>query len=283
MFRGLRRRLTYANVVATLALVFAMSGGAVAASHYLITNTGQIKPNVLAQLKGKAARQGKAGRQGKTGKQGPTGPAGVKGEPGPVGPKGEAGAAGAKGQAGAIGQTGEIGPAGPEGKPGESVKVTKLTGEVAGCKEGGVEISNRGGKGVACNGGAGKSEFLEKLPEGKTERGIWTVNTSALSGNGSDKAELVINFPFAIKEPEIEGEDVLVFTPSNAPPQCTGGFQEPTAAPGYLCVYVEGYKNISMSEHVGRTVTPYGTVLTFHGEGPEGYAIGAWAATAEVK
>ena len=34
--RLVRRHLTYANVVATLALVFAMSGGAFAATHYLI-------------------------------------------------------------------------------------------------------------------------------------------------------------------------------------------------------------------------------------------------------
>jgi hypothetical protein len=50
--RGRRRRLGYANVVATVALVFAMSGGAFAASKYLLTSTKQIKPSVLAKLKG---------------------------------------------------------------------------------------------------------------------------------------------------------------------------------------------------------------------------------------
>ena len=39
--------------MATLALIFAMSGGAYAASHYLITSTKQIKPSVLGHLKGK--------------------------------------------------------------------------------------------------------------------------------------------------------------------------------------------------------------------------------------
>jgi hypothetical protein len=43
----MRRRLTYANVAATLALVFSMSGGALAASHYLIKSTKQISPKVL--------------------------------------------------------------------------------------------------------------------------------------------------------------------------------------------------------------------------------------------
>jgi hypothetical protein len=43
----MRKHLTYANVTATLALVFAMSGGALAAKHYLVTKTNQISPTVL--------------------------------------------------------------------------------------------------------------------------------------------------------------------------------------------------------------------------------------------
>jgi hypothetical protein len=67
------KRITYANVTATLALIFAMSGGALAASHYLITNIHQIKPSVVAQLRG---HQGPAGSQGP---QGPAGPQGIQG------------------------------------------------------------------------------------------------------------------------------------------------------------------------------------------------------------
>lgn len=43
----MRRHLSYANVTATLALIFAMSGGALAAKHYLVTKTNQISPKVL--------------------------------------------------------------------------------------------------------------------------------------------------------------------------------------------------------------------------------------------
>jgi hypothetical protein len=78
----MRRRLSYANVVATLALVFAMSGGALAASHYLINSTKQINPKVLKKLTGKA---GKAGANGAAGATGVAGPPGPKGEPGAEG------------------------------------------------------------------------------------------------------------------------------------------------------------------------------------------------------
>ena len=90
--------MTYANVVATLALVFAMAGGAAAASHYLITSSKQISPKVLKELKG--AR----GAAGATGAAGPAGPAG---------------AAGANGTNGAAGAEGKQGPQGIQGTPGE--------------------------------------------------------------------------------------------------------------------------------------------------------------------
>jgi hypothetical protein len=74
-----RRHLSYANVTATLALVLAMSGGAMAAKHYLISSTKQISPKVLKKLKGN------------TGARGPAGAAGAPGTPGAPGAKGENG------------------------------------------------------------------------------------------------------------------------------------------------------------------------------------------------
>lgn len=47
----MRKHLTYANVAATFALVFAMSGGALAAKHYLLNSVAQINPRVVESLR----------------------------------------------------------------------------------------------------------------------------------------------------------------------------------------------------------------------------------------
>src|SRR5580704_14733481 len=116
MFSRIRRRLTYANVAMTLALVFAMSGGAYAAGRYVITSTKQISPKVLKSLQGKA---GKAGAQGAAGSQGPAGPAGAKGEtggPGKEGPEGKEGSAGKNGENGKEGSPWTAGGTLPSGQ-----------------------------------------------------------------------------------------------------------------------------------------------------------------------
>ena len=56
-----RFRPTPSGVIATIALVFAMSGGAYAAKKYLITSTKQISPSVLKSLKGAAGKNGAIG------------------------------------------------------------------------------------------------------------------------------------------------------------------------------------------------------------------------------
>ena len=94
MRKSPRTHLTYANVTATLALVFAMSGGALAAKHYLINSTKQVSPKVLKALKGKT------GKAGATGKEGPGGKDGAPGGPGKEGPRGPEGAQGPKGEQG---------------------------------------------------------------------------------------------------------------------------------------------------------------------------------------
>ena len=97
---NLTTKFTYANVAATLALVFSMTGGALAASHYLVNSTKQINPKVLKALKGA---------------KGPKGAAGAAGAAGPAGPAGSPGAAGVTGATGRQGSAGQS----VEGEPGE--------------------------------------------------------------------------------------------------------------------------------------------------------------------
>jgi Collagen triple helix repeat (20 copies) len=95
----IRRNLSPSTAIAVVALVFAMTGGAFAAKHYV---AGPAKSS-----KGKKAIRG------------PRGPRGPRGLQGPQGPKGETGAKGDTGERGPKGDTGDPWTAGgflPSGK-----------------------------------------------------------------------------------------------------------------------------------------------------------------------
>src|ERR1700729_4312957 len=85
MFSTLRTRFGIPGSISVIALVFAMFGGAYAASN--------------SASGGKATASAKA-------KKGPRGPKGATGPAGPAGPQGPAGPAGAQGPAGAAGKDG---------------------------------------------------------------------------------------------------------------------------------------------------------------------------------
>ncbi|MGA9875613.1 MAG: hypothetical protein WBQ21_07380 [Solirubrobacteraceae bacterium] len=241
----IRKYLTFANATMTLALVFAMTGGAYAASKYVISSTKQISPKVLKSLQGKVGVNGAAGANGA---QGPAGPAG------PAGSKGEAGAAGANGVPGEKGVPGERGAAGTDGFNGSNgVSVTSKTvstGEAACNKEGGSEFTAASKSTTfACDGKegiAGKegSPWTDKgtLPVGSSETGQWSFTLDYVSKVSDVSAD--ISFPIqlagAITEANthfIGAEEGEGEPHANLPAGCGGNYKEPKAVSGNLCIF----------------------------------------------
>jgi hypothetical protein len=60
--------------LAAIALFLALGGTSLAAKHYLINSTKQIKPSVLKALQGRSGPKGATGPAGAAGSQGPAGP-----------------------------------------------------------------------------------------------------------------------------------------------------------------------------------------------------------------
>ncbi len=260
MFSRISKRFTYANVAMTLALVFAMSGGAYAANKYLITSTKQISPKVLKALKG---AKGANGTNGANGAPGATGPAGPGGAAGPQGTKGE------------------IGATGTEGKTGVSVTSKEVkAGETACNKEGGSEFTAGSSKTTACNGSPWTAGGT--LPSGKSETGEWSATYETTAANQPMSSPISFTIPLKTKpEAHFIGE-------TGTPPagHCSGNVEKPEAASGNLCVF----------EQVSFNATEFlffGSLTRFSGVGPDGaildvasekaglvVAYGTWVATA---
>jgi Collagen triple helix repeat (20 copies) len=94
-------------VVASVALAAATTSSAVAATHYLLTSTSQIKPGAISlgnlSRNARSALHGSTGPPGAAGPQGPPGGQGPQGDPGPPGASGPPGPPGANGTARAYG------------------------------------------------------------------------------------------------------------------------------------------------------------------------------------
>jgi hypothetical protein len=227
MFSLLRNRFGIPGVISVIALVFAMLGGAYAAS-----NSGS----------GKATASAKA-------KKGPRGPRGPAGPAGPAGPQGPAGANGAKGDAGAKGDKGEPGNPGSPGTPGangKSVVITPLTaGAQAECEETGgalVEVQGSGTPTEVCSGKKGekgdKGDVGDPwtvggtLPPGATETGAWAFSAP------ETETEILVPISFTIPLEEILFESHVHYqTDEGFSTPCPGAYFNPTANPGELCIY----------------------------------------------
>ncbi len=279
MFSSIHRRLSYANVVATLALVFAMSGGALAASHYLISSTKQISPRVLSALKGRAGAPGAPGRAG---------PQGARGEIGSVGKEGPAGKEGSIGKEGPVGKAGTPGKKGSEGEPGEP--------------------GPQGTTGPAGTNGKEGSPWTAGgvLPSGSTETGAWLLYKNVGAAEEIAFAPISFPIPLATKgsagvEPHFVGitegegeanENKALFEEIDGKKLCKGTVDDPGAGAGNLCIFAGEQLGQLTNAREGAVFSPStrafnepgltGAVIYFESEHSgvmEG--TGAWAVTAK--
>jgi hypothetical protein len=253
----IRRRLCYANVVATLALVFAMSGSALAAGHYLLTSTSQVSPKVLKALRGRNGAAGAPGAQGAQGARGETGAAGLGGPAGPQGAQGPQGEPGATGATGSEGSPWTAGGTLPAGK------------------------SETG----AWGGGGGPEEpfFSEKIVLASFAIPLLVAPTLNVIGVDEGQGEAKENE--RAKEinaaRKAKGESEL---PLPIPTYCKGNVDKPEATEGNLCVFVREAENVNtfnLAQPTGKLISTAGVVTNVSSPNyGEGFSIeGTWAVT----
>ncbi|MGH2904920.1 MAG: hypothetical protein ACRDK7_15260 [Solirubrobacteraceae bacterium] len=275
MHRSIGKHLTPSTAIALLALVFALTGGAFAA-----TSSGGGGSHATA-----TAAKSKHKAKAKTGPRGPAGPAGkngANGAPGAQGAAGPQGAPGAKGETGPQGPKGAEGPEGPEGSEGENGR-TGATGP-------------QGTTGATGAQGPQGEPWTPNntLPTGATETGTWGGRPTEGQINF-----VSISFPIQLSK-ELEASAVHIVTVEEQmkqngkepPAGCQGTAQAPTAGAGSLCVY-EG-ADILNNVELSAIYKPYGSIeagagvagallelVGKHGEPPIYYAVGSWAVTGE--
>jgi hypothetical protein len=275
MSHKIRKHLTPSTAIAFIALIFALTGGAFAASSHgggasgtRATASTTLATSAKAKPKTKAGPRGPAGPAGKNGAAGPAGPAGPTGPGGPQGPQGNASTNGTNGTDGTDGTNGHEGKQGIQGIQG-----------VQG------EPWTAGGT----------------LPAGKTETGTWGFSTAHVV-DGLAPISFTIPLPekkgAASKGEALEESQVhyLKFE-ETLTGKCEGTVEAPSAAPGNLCVYER--------ESEGLNPNPAGTSIFVPGKnanvGPPGqgasvsgamvymlleagtepaHAYGSWAVTA---
>jgi len=266
MFSRIHGKLGTAGlIVAVVALVAALGGGAYAANNGLNKQQKKQVRNIAKNsTKGPIKNESKkwskkfSKRFAEPGPAGPQGLPGATGLPGPQGAPGATGAPGADGtdgSNGAKGATGDEGPKGPTGDEG----ATGPTGTFG----------------------------SEPLPSGETLTGTWVLPEGAYSVTQ-------ISFPIPLPAPIAGSENVeLLAVGEEGGENCTGGtVADPKADPGFICLYTAYGTMKNPSTGAGKLirsdVSPLGgggaseMGAVFAGEEVEdefelGYTYGTWA------
>ena len=225
MLSPLRNRFGIPGVISVVALVFAMLGGAYAASN---------------NDNGKATASAKA-------KRGPKGPKGATGPAGPAGPQGPAGANGKDGANGANGSNGAPGAPGADGADGQSVTVEDEPAVIGECgDQAGVELTSVSGTDYVCDGadGAPGNPWTAggTLPPNATETGIYAIQSTQAETDGGFAQEN-ISFPIPLSAAQASATSAIYVPAENTTTDhCSaapinGTAADPKAESGYLCVY----------------------------------------------
>jgi hypothetical protein len=162
-----RRHLSYANVASTLALVFAMGGGAYAALSPVrdgVIHTCLRKSNGALRVVRAGARCGRRERALAFNQRGPVGPRGATGAQGP------------------IGKTGATGKTGRTGASGRSVTSATLGVGNASCASGGSSFTTVSGTTFACNGVATSFASVDATATLAASRGVTGVRPGVGTG-----------------------------------------------------------------------------------------------------
>ncbi len=292
MLSALRKHINPATALAFVALVFAITGGAFAATGGSGGGGRGSNPATASVTSVATAAKSKFKPKAKTGPRGPAGPkgaTGATGATGPVGATGPAGPTGPGGPQGNLGNTGETGKEGPQGKEGKQGKP--------------------GPEGVCSTANC-------VLPKGVTETGVWSVGPlKPINGNDATTASIAsFSIPLAASlsnagcEEQLPtchihviiggGEEVTSvegngnepkdggLNAQKEPKPCPGSVEEPQATAGNLCIYVASATRAAFS---GESIlTPSGSggagkagalVNARIGEEDGGETAGTWAVT----
>jgi hypothetical protein len=221
MLSPLRNRFGIPGVISVIALVFAMMGGAYAATN----SEGGGKATASAK-----AKAGPRGPRGKTGSAGPAGPAGPQGPAGPAGAKGDTGAKGDKGDTGNTGNTGSAGAS-------VTSSVVGAGGDAGHCVTvGGSKFVAGAGTTYACNGAEGEAGEPwtpnNALPSEATETGTW-----GFTSTGAIEQYVPIGFSIPLADAAADQIQFHISGESGFATPCPGTVDSPKAKPGNLCVY----------------------------------------------
>jgi hypothetical protein len=270
MFSAIHRRLRVspAMVLAFVALIFAMTGGAFAAS----SGGGKGSKATASATSVAGAAKAKSEPKGKVGPRGPAGAKGAMGATGAVGATGPAGAAGPAGPAGGVGPVGPVGVAGAQGERG-----------VAGAKG---ATGSEGKPGVIHAG--------ETLPVGASETGAWSaIGPVSVPHNGSltEEEQETRGVQISFTVPVAQNAKTVFMARGATSTECPGTEEKPEAKPGFLCVYATQDSGIDPSNVLffaaGKTevgeASSTGAVMKVDVTAETGettLAFGTWAVTA---